>query len=162
MSKNLGFRGLFYFRHGWGNAVAFIFSALSTLTVTYYLIIDKFPPFETVFVTFAHYVIIICAIMVPILILIGYVHWKKSGAMKAEFDISYEENPYIIRIIVDSELLIKLNMRLEKILRIVKYEEISKQELNELKELKDELKEFVENRKFRSKDDWNYFKNQIK
>lgn len=162
MSKNLGFRGLFYFRQGWGNNGAFILSALSTLTVTYYLIIDNFPPFETVFVTFAHYVIIASAIIVPILILIGYGHWKKSGAMKAELDISYEENPYMIRILVDSELLIKLNTRLEKILTVAEDGEISKQELNELKELKNELKEFVENREFRSYDDWSYFKNKIK
>jgi len=162
MSKNHGFRGLFYFRHGWGSYAAFILSALSTLTITYFLVIDNFPPLEFIFPTFPHYVIIIGGIGVPILALIGYTHWKKSGAVKAEIDISYEVNPYITRVIVDSELLIKFNLRLEKILKISEKKDISDKELNELKELQDELIEFTNTRKFRSKDDWNYFNEKIK
>ena len=43
MAKNLGFRGWFYFRTGWSTYFAFIFAAINTLTVTYYLAIEQAP-----------------------------------------------------------------------------------------------------------------------
>lgn len=162
MNKNFGFRGLYYFRHGWGGYAAFIVSALSTLTITYYLVIENIPALEFIFPTFLHYVIIISGIGIPILTLIGYIHWKKSGAIKAEIDISYEVNPYITRLLVDSELLIKLNLRLEKILKISENKNIPEEELNDWKDVQNEVVEFTKTRKFRSKDDWNYFKDKIK
>ena len=162
MAKDHGFRGLYYFRHGWGNYAAFIVSALSTLTITYFLAIENFSPLQTIFPTFTHYALIIGSIAIPILATVGYVHWKKSNAMKAEIDISYEVNPYITRIIVDSDLILKLNLKLEKILEFTEKGKISKEELDELKKLNKELNEFISKRKFRSKDDWNYFNNEIK
>ncbi|RMW36745.1 MAG: hypothetical protein EA442_06100 [Candidatus Nitrosopelagicus sp.] len=92
----------------------------------------------------------------------GFIHWKRSGAMKAEIDISYEVNPYITRVIVDSELILKLNLRLEKILGFIENGKISDEQLEELKKLQNELNEFIDSRKFRSKDDWNYFKDKIR
>ena len=162
MAENKGFRGLYYFRHGWGNYSAFILSALSTLTITYFLAIENYPPLENIFPTFTHYALIIGGILIPILVIIGYIHWKKSGAIKAEIDISYEVNPYITRVIVDSELMLRLNLKLEKILKFIEKGTISKEELTELKELQNELNEFINTRKFRSKDDWNYFNDKVK
>ena len=162
MTKNSGFRGLYYFRHGWGNYAAFLVSALSTLTITYFLAIENYPPLEFIFPTFTNYALIIAAIGIPILASVGFIHWKRSGAMKAEIDISYEVNPYITRVIVDSELILKLNLRLEKILGFIENGKLSDEQLDELKKLQNELNEFTSSRKFRSKDDWNYFKNKIK
>jgi len=162
MTENSGFRGLYYFRHGWGNYAAFLVSALSTLTITYFLAIENYPPLEFIFPTFTNYALIIAAIGIPILASVGFIHWKRSGAMKAEIDISYEVNPYITRVIVDSELILKLNLRLEKILGFIENGKISDEQLEELKKLQNELNEFIDSRKFRSKDDWNYFKDKIR
>lgn len=162
MSGSSGFRGLYYFRHGWGNYAAFLLSALSTLTTTYFLAIEKYPPLESIFPTFTNYTLIIAAIGIPILTLGGFIHWKRSGAMKAEIDISYEVNPYITRVIVDTELILKLNLRLEKTLGFIEDGKISDDQIEELKKLQNELNEFTNSRKFRSKDDWNYFKDMIK
>ena len=138
MTKNSGFRGLYYFRHGWGNYAAFLVSALSTLTITYFLAIENYPPLEFIFPTFTHYALIIAAVGIPILALVGFVHWKRSGAMKAEIDISYEVNPYITRVIVDSELILELNLRLEKILGFIENGNLSDEDLEELKKLQNE------------------------
>ena len=43
MGKNIGFRSWFYFRTGWSMYFAFILSAVNTLTVTYYLAVEKVP-----------------------------------------------------------------------------------------------------------------------
>ena len=160
--KDFGFRAWFYFRNGWSIYFAFIFAAINTLTVTYYLAIERVPFLVSIFPTFIHYVVITASIGIPLLILIGYAHWKRSGARKAEIDISYEVNPYITRVIVDSELILKLNLRLEKILGFIENGKLSDEQLDELKKLQNELNEFTSSRKFRSKDDWNYFKDKIR
>ena len=75
--QKVGFRGWFYFRMGWSTYFAFILAALNTLTVTYYLAIEKFPPLELIFPSFGQYVLIIAVIGIPLLIIIGYVHFKR-------------------------------------------------------------------------------------
>ena len=162
MVRVQGFRVLYYFRHGWGDYVGFILSALSTLITTYFLVIENYQSLEIIFPTLTHYVLIIGGILIPILIMIGYIHWKKSGIVKAELAILYEENPYVTRIIVDLELILKLNLKLENILNLVDKGKISKEEHDELQEFQNELIKFTNTRKFRSKDDWNYFKNKVK
>ena len=72
----------FIFRNGWSMYFAFIFAAINTLTVTYYLAIDKIPLLLNLFPTFSHYVGAAVLIGVPILIIIGYVHYKRSPALQ--------------------------------------------------------------------------------
>ena len=157
-SKNLGFRGWFYFRQGWSNYFAFVFAAVNTLTVTYYLAIEKYPLLETIFPSFLQYVVIISAIGVPLLIFIGYAHWKKTAARKAEVDIFYEANPYLVRVLVNTELILKLNLALnERIIKLAQKNQLTEKDHNDLKELQDELIEFITTRKFRGKDDWSFF-----
>ena len=157
-SRNLGFRGWFYFRQGWSNYFTFVFAAVNTLTVTYYLAIEKYPFLEIIFPNFLQYVVIIIGIGIPLLVLVGYAHWKKTSARKAEVDIFYEVNPYIVRVLVNTELLLRLNLKLnEKIIKLAEKNQLTKEEHDELQELQNELIKFTNTRKFRSKDDWNYF-----
>ena len=102
--QNTGFRAWFYFRMGWSTYFAFIFAAINTLTVTYFLAIENYPLLKEVFPTFLIYVIIITAIGIPLLTLIGYVHFKRTAARKAEVDIGYETNVYQARTLVNSEI----------------------------------------------------------
>ena len=90
MARNLGFRAWFYFRNGWSLYFAFIFAAINTLTVTYYLAVEKYPDLNWIFPTFLHYIVVVCVTGVPFLIFVGYIHYKRTAARKAEVDISYE------------------------------------------------------------------------
>ena len=54
MARNPGFRAWFYFRNGWSLYFGFIFAAINTLTVTFYLAIDKYPDLSWLFPTFFH------------------------------------------------------------------------------------------------------------
>ena len=98
MSKNTGFRGWFYFRQGWSNYFTFLMAATNTLTVTYFLAIERYPVLVAIFPNFMQYVLIASAIGIPLLVLVGYAHWKRTSARKAEVDIFYEVNPYIVRV----------------------------------------------------------------
>ena len=49
MKQNIGFRAWFYFRAGWTTYFAFIFAAINTLTVTYFLAIENYPSLNNIF-----------------------------------------------------------------------------------------------------------------
>ena len=159
MPKHRGFRGWFYFRMGWSTYFAFIFAAINTLTVTFYLAIEKYPLLEFIFPTFIHYIVIICSIGAPALIMIGYVHFKRTAARRAEMDVSYETNPYVARTLVNTQILVSLNMKLtEIILKLSTEEKLSKEEIVNVRKLQDELNDFVSQRTFKNKMDLEFFK----
>mgnify|MGYP001278876545 FL=1 len=159
MPKHRGFRGWFYFRMGWSTYFAFIFAAINTLTVTFYLAIEKYPLLEFIFPTFIHYVIIMCSIGAPALIMIGYVHFKRTAARRAEMDVSYETNPYVARTLVNTQILISLSMKLtEIILKLSTEEKLSKEEIVNVRKLHEELNDFVSQRTFKNKMDLEFFK----
>ena len=158
MSKNTGFRGWFYFRQGWSNYFTFIMAATNTLVVTYYLAIERYPVLVSIFPNFVQYVLIIVAIGIPLLVLVGYAHWKKTSARKAEVDIFYEVNPYFVRVLVNTEMMLQMNLKLNKhLLKLQQGQKLSDEEVDELSKLQEKISEFTTTRKFRSKDDWNFF-----
>ena len=159
MPKHRGFRGWFYFRMGWSTYFAFIFAAINTLTVTFYLAIEKYPQLEFIFPTFIHYIVIICSIGAPALIMIGYVHFKRTAARRAEMDVAYETNPYVARTLVNTEILLSLNLKLsEIILKVSAEEKLSKEEIADTRKLQEELNDFVSQRTFKNKMDLEFFK----
>jgi len=158
---DLGFRAWFYFRNGWSLYFAFIFAAINTLTVTYFLAIERIPFLITIFPSFIHYVIISSSVGIPVLIIIGYIHWKKSGARKAEIDIGYEVNPYQARMVVNGEMILKMNFNLTLMMtKILNDEKLSKDELIELKNSQDKISKFIDERSFKNKLDLKYLKTE--
>ena len=101
MNENVGFRSWYYFRMGWTTYFAFIFAAINTLTVTYYLAIERIPALVTIFPNFFQYILIISTIGIPILVIVGYIHYKRTVAFKSEVDVIMESNPYQRRNVVN-------------------------------------------------------------
>ena len=142
--KNLFFRAWFYFRQGWSTYFAFIFAAINTLTVTYFLAIEEYPILNAIFPSFLIYVLIVVSIGIPILVLVGYGHFKRSNAFKAEADINIEANPHFRRILSNTELLFPILLKLLEInTKISNNEKLSEAELNELNSLKEILKDHM-------------------
>ena len=113
MKKSDGiYRIWYYFRNGWSIYFAFIFGAINTLVVTYYLAIERYPQLESIFPNFLQYVVILVSIGIPLLVIVGYAHWKRSPAYRSEADIWMESNPYQARMLVNSEILLQLNLKL--------------------------------------------------
>ena len=162
MGKNMGFRGWYYFRMGWSTYFAFIFAAVNTLTVTYFLAIEKYPLLVSIFPSFIQYVVIIVTIGIPILVLIGYAHWKRTPAFRSEVEISYEADPFRSRILSNSEITVKINLKLmEILLRVSQGEKIPQEEIDRINELKNELSNFVDNRVFRDRKDLRFFQDNL-
>ncbi len=97
MRENLVFRSWFYFRQGWGTYFAFIIAAVNTMVTTYYLAIEKVEALQIIFPSFLVYVLFWIIIGIPLLVTIGYIHYKKSAAFSSEADISAEANPYFYK-----------------------------------------------------------------
>ena len=162
MGENLVFRSWYYFRQGWSTYFAFIFAAVNTLTVTYFLAVDNYPELKIIFPSFEIYIGFISLIGVPLLVLIGYLHYKKSAAYRSEADIIFEVNPFVRRMLVNTELLIKLNLQLtENMIASSKNQKNSEDEIKNLKKLKDELQQLIDNRSFSNKMDLEYLKKNI-
>ena len=159
MTRNPGFRGWFYFRMGWSTYFAFIFAAINTLTVTFYLAIGEYPQLEWLFPTFLHYILIVSTIGIPFLIFVGYLHYKRTAARKAEVDISYETDAYKARTLVNTEIAITLNMKLLDIItKISKKQELSDKDNQELEKLRKKFQTFTSDRTFKNKMDLKFLR----
>lgn len=160
MKRNLAFRLWYYFRMGWSTYFAFVFAAINTLTVTYFLAIDNYPVLKVIFPSFVSYIVIISAIGIPFLAGIGYVHFKKSPSFRSEADVSYESNRWALREFVNAEHNFLLNLRILKLItKLSKQEKFDEKELEEIETLEKELEEFRTKRTVENKTDLEYFKN---
>ena len=132
---------------GWGTYFAFIFAAINTLVVTYYLAIEKIPSLEIIFPSFVNYVVIISLIGIPILVVFGYIHFKRTHAFGSEQEVSVESNPFNYKLAPGHQIqvfgpafleLLKLN------LKIINKEPISDGELKKVNEIIEKLSTLCE------------------
>tara|TARA_B100000378_G_scaffold188691_1_gene153304 strand:- start:78 stop:578 length:501 start_codon:yes stop_codon:yes gene_type:complete len=163
MYKNsVPFRGWYYFRMGWSTYFAFILAAINTLTVTYFLAIDNYPSLKLIFPSFEIYILIIVSVGIPLLIAIGYAHFKRTQAFKSEIDVMIESNPYQRRNTVNNEINLRVNLQLMKLLtKLVNDEKLDTSESENLKKLIKTYEEFTENRSFVNNFDIDFIKKEI-
>ena len=160
--NNFAFRLWFYFRQGWSIYFAFILAAINTLTVTYFLAIDNYPGLKIIFPSFELYITILSSIGIPILIFIGYSHYKKTQGFKSEADVLIESNPYPRRSVVNSEINLRLNLQLmSTLLKVAKKEDLSEEEIEEMTQLHDEILKLSKDRTLADNIDMNFLKKEI-
>ncbi len=149
MRKNLPYRAWFYFRQGWATYFAFVFAATNTLVVTYYLAIENLPALKQVFPTFVIYSVVLILIGIPLLILVGYAHYKKSPAFKTEAEISFESNPPLYRMLQNTEIILPLCLQLSNLLiKLSKDEKLTAEETAELAKIQKNLADHMGKQSF--------------
>ena len=147
MEKNLAFRGWFYFRTGWATYFAFIVAGINALTVTFFLAIENYPLLSVIFPTFFHYIVIVVGVGVPVLVLVGYVHFKRSKSYRAEADVLIETNPHIRRILQNTEVLLPSYLKLTEImLKLSENKKLTDEELKEVSKLQKQLNAHIDKR----------------
>ncbi len=162
-NENIGFRSWYYFRMGWGTYFAFIFAAINTLTVTYYLAIERVPSLVAIFPNFFQYILIISSIGIPLLIIVGYIHYKRTLAFKSEIDVIVESNPYQRRNIVNLNLILESILETNQLLlKLSKNEKLSETEIGEVNSKIDEISKFVKSRTFKNSSDMKYIQKNIR
>tara|TARA_B100001750_G_C15173960_1_gene430719 strand:- start:82 stop:477 length:396 start_codon:yes stop_codon:yes gene_type:complete len=117
------------------------------LTVTYFLAIENYPVLNTIFPSFLHYVSIAVFIGVPTLVLVGYIHFKRSAAFKAEADINIEANPYWYKLPPgwNKEVVFPLYLNMINLMiKISKNEKISADEVKQMSDIQKSLSSLIE------------------
>jgi hypothetical protein len=94
----LASRSWYYFRIGYNTYLVFLIGYGSTLVTIYYLAIRSIPELQIVFQRFSLFVVLATLVGVPVSVLIGWIHTKRSSLWKAELDIGIEANPYYYRL----------------------------------------------------------------
>ncbi len=162
MRTGLGFRGWFYFRMGWSTYLVFLLGEINTLTLTYFLAVDNYPELMTIFPTFEQYVLIMVSCGIPILVVVGYAHYKKTRAYKSEAEILVESNPYVRRNTVNLDMTIRLNLKLlSLILKLSKKETVDEKEIEEIEKLQKHIVNLVQNRSLTDQIDMDYLMKEI-
>ena len=162
MKSSTGFRGWFYFRMGWSTYFAFILAAINTLTVTYFLAIDNYPALKIIFPSFEIYILLITSIGVPLLILIGYLHFKRTQAFKSEIDVLIETNPFLRRNAVNVDIILRFNVNLINLVLKLSKDTISEDELNDMKKIQKEVTDLIKNRSLFNNLDIDYINQKIR
>lgn len=163
MTDNVLFRSWYYFRMGWSTYFAFILAAINTLTVTYFLAIDNYPSLKSVFPSFEVYIVIIVTIGIPLLVIIGYSHYKRTVAFKSEVDVIMESNPYQRRNIVNISLIIdSIIMTNELLIKLSKKENPTDEEFEILNKKMKEISELVKSRTFKNSVDMEYMQKKVR
>ena len=163
MKSSLTFGSWYYFRMGWATYFAFIFAAVNTLTVTYFLAIERYPFLTTIFPSFLQYIVIIVSIGIPILVIVGYIHYKRTLAFKSEADVMVESNPYQRRNVVNNTISVEVAIKnMELLIKLTKQEKITEEEMNDLTKLYERYSEFLKERKFSDNNDMEFLKGQIR
>ena len=136
------FRSWFYFRTGWSVYFAFIFAAINTLVVTYYLAIENIPVLGEIFPTFTHYVVTAISVGIPVLVAAGYIHFKRSAGFKSEADVAIETNPHARRTLLNTEAIIASYLfSNELMIKMLKGEKLTDEEIKKLAELQEKIRE---------------------
>ena len=163
MKTSLAFRSWFYFRMGWSTYFVFFLGAVNTLTITYFLAIDNYPVLKNIFPTFEQYVAISMFVGIPMLVMFGYAHYKKTKAYKSEIDVLIESNPYLRRNTVNAEISIRLNMKLlSLLLKLSKKEQLDKTEYEEIQDMQKTILNFMQKRSFANDMDMEFITKDIK
>ena len=146
-NKSTSFRLWFYFRTGWATYFAFIFAAINTLVVTYYLAIENIPVLQNVFPSFGHYVIITVVIGIPVLVSVGYFHFKMSSGFKSEVDVAIETNPHARRNLLNTEAIVTSYLYSnELMMKVLKNEKVTDEEMKKFLDLQEKIKEHLKHK----------------
>jgi len=94
MKKSITFRSWYYFRAGYSQYFGFVLAMINMLTITYYLALNNNNLFTTIFPSFSVYVIISSIIGIPFLIIVGFLHMRRSRGYSSETEIANESMPY--------------------------------------------------------------------
>ena len=157
MKKNTPFRAWFFFRQGWSLYFAFILAAINTLTVTYFLAIENYPSLKQIFPTFEVYITTMVFVGIPILVFIGYVHFRRSPAYTSEAGVVFTSNPYQARNLINGELNLRLNQALLKIIvKLSQNEKFESHEIEEITSMQKEVEKYNAERTLWNKKDFNF------
>lgn len=137
----------FYLRTGYSIYLAMVVGTINILTTTYFLSIQKAPAVLGIFSNFSVYVIFIIVIATPVIILVGWLHFKRIGTYSVESSVYQKVYPYNYKLqpgynkeVFGPAYLTILRLNIKKI----NGEKLTKEEEEEILELESLLRKLIE------------------
>lgn len=112
------------------------------MVVTYYLAVENLPGLKQVFPSFGLYIGVFAGVGIPLLVLVGYVHYKRSSAYAAEADINVEAYPYWYKLPPgwNVELLFPLyGMMMKLLVKISNNEKITEEDKKSIADIQEKI-----------------------
>lgn len=141
------FRTLFYFRMGYTTYLVILLGAINVLTSTYFLAIEEMPLIKDIFPTFEMYALTMVLTAIPVVTIIGYIHYKRIGAYSASAAVytqndifSYKFAPGFTREVFGPSY----RMIIRSILKNSVSEKLTAEEINEIDRLRERLQHLLD------------------
>ena len=115
---------------------------INTLTVTYYLAIERAPFLQIIFPSFVHYAVIMVIITAPVLVLTGFIHFKKIPGYKSEAEVAVEQNPYQFKLPPGYWLHVIMpffRIQSDILLKLTEKKTLTDEEISQMKELQKKM-----------------------
>jgi hypothetical protein len=97
------FRAWFYFRQGYNLYLAFLIGFASNIVVLFRLGVEPNKTLLGIFPSLAIFTAVGLLVAIPVGILAGLYHMKRTGAYAADASVAIEANPYIYKVIPGKE-----------------------------------------------------------
>ncbi len=97
------YRSWFYFRIGYSTYVAFPVGFASNMVVIFELAVRNNKILGPFFPNLSFFAIVALLVAIPISVLVGLYHMKRTGAFAADASVSLESNPYIYKVVPGKE-----------------------------------------------------------
>lgn len=140
------FRFWFYLRQGWSTYVAFAVTMVNTVTLTYYLAVENYPALGALFPSFGQYALTVVSATVPLVALVGYIHYKKSRSFRSDMDVIVESNPYASRVQKNSETVLGLNLEILRLVARISEGRVTEEERARIARIQSELEKYMKER----------------
>ena len=90
------------------------------------------------------YILTVASIGIPLLVVVGYVHFKKSPAYRSEADIGIESNPHERRMLINSETMLGMTSQLLNLMiKISEEQKLSESEKKSILKIQDDLSKYM-------------------
>ena len=97
------FRAWFYFRQGYNLYLAFLIGFASNIVVLFRLGVEPNKSLLGIFPSLAIFTAVGLLVAIPVGILTGLYHMKRTGAYAADASVATEANPYIYKVVPGKE-----------------------------------------------------------
>ena len=97
------FRAWFYFRQGYNLYLAFLIGFASNIVVLFRLGVEPNKTLLDIFPTLGIFTAVGLLVAIPVGILAGLYHMKRTGAYAADASVATEANPYIYKLVPGKE-----------------------------------------------------------
>jgi hypothetical protein len=137
----------YYFRMGYSTYLTFLLGYVSTLITVYYLAIKNLPDLLNAFPHFQTFALLATIVGVPLSVVIGWLHLKRSSAWSSEVDIGVEANPYYYKLIPGKEevfapLYLELLVQMKRLANA--QSSLSQEEISRIEDLERKLKILID------------------